>query len=106
MAVVCKGCGRQLLGTESVCPECNTTLPVAQDTSPLEEWESEFNRVRMHWIIVVIIFWVTAAVTTGLFFIKGSAYLNELVFIAAIFMVLGVYLKTKVLRLQRKKPKA
>jgi hypothetical protein len=70
----------------------------------MEKWEKEFKRVKQHWIVVVTLFWVTAAITAGLFIINGSVYLNELVFISAIFMVLGIYLKTKVLRIQRKKP--
>ncbi len=104
VSIVCKGCGRQLSDTELVCPECNTALPIASDSSPIEVWEKEFQRVKLHWIVVVIIFWVTVAVIAGLFLIHGNAYLNELVFLAAIFMVLGVYLKTKVMRIQRKKP--
>ncbi len=105
MVTVCKGCGRQLLDSEEVCPECNTAVPVSLESlSPEEVWESEFKRVRLHWIIVVVLFWVTSAITAGLFLINGSAYVNELIFIAAVFMVLGVYLKTKVMRMQRKEP--
>ena len=103
-SVICKGCGRQLSDTELACPECNTALPVASDSSPIENWEKEFERVKLHWIVVVIMFWVTVVMIVGLFLIHGSAYLNELIFFAAIFMVLGVYLKTKVMRIQRKKP--
>ncbi|PID42705.1 MAG: hypothetical protein CSB48_09035 [Proteobacteria bacterium] len=70
----------------------------------LSEWTAEYNRVRFHWVIVVTIFWVTTGITAGLFIIQGGVYLNELLFIAAIFMVLGVYLKTRVLMLERNKP--
>ena len=103
--MVCKGCGRVLLETESVCPECNTTVVDETVLSAKGVWEQELKRVKLHWVVVVILFWVTLAVTAGLFVIHGSAYLNELVFLSAIFMVLGIYLKTKVMLVQRKMPK-
>jgi len=104
-ALVCKGCGRQLLDTDTVCPECNTAVHSGPELSPMAAWEKEFKQVRLHWIISVIIFWVTLAVTLGLYLIHGSAYINELGFLALFFMVMGVYLKTRVLYTQRKKPK-
>lgn len=100
----CKGCGRELSAAEIECPVCNSSLHVAPDISSIEGWEQELKRVRFHWIVVVIIFWVTAVITAGLFLINGSAYLSELIVIAAVFMVLGVYLKTKVLKIQHNKP--
>ncbi len=104
-SVICTGCGQQLSNGESVCPACNTALPVVSKSASLEAWETDFNRVKLHWIIVVLMFWVTVAVTAGLFLIHGSAYLNELVLFAIVFMVVGVYLKTRVMYVQRKKPK-
>jgi len=70
----------------------------------LAEWKAEYERIKFHWIIAVTLFWATAGITAGLFIIQGGAYLNELIFIAGIFMVLGVYLKTKVMMLERNKP--
>ena len=103
---ICKGCGRQLEESDKKCPECN--LPVAEEEAldPLQEWEREYKKVRFHWIISVVMFWTTAGITLGLYLIHGAPYINELVFIAAVFMALGVYLKFKVQRLQHKKPNA
>ncbi|MBF0470065.1 MAG: hypothetical protein HQL48_01690 [Gammaproteobacteria bacterium] len=100
----CKGCGVKLPADKSLCPECHTPRESKQPLPPLEQWQQEMKRVRFHWVIVVTLFWVTTAVICGLYLIHGSVYINELVFIAAIFMALGVALKTKVLRLQQKKP--
>ncbi|PIE43681.1 MAG: hypothetical protein CSA50_03490 [Gammaproteobacteria bacterium] len=72
----------------------------------LAEWTAEYNRVKFHWVVVVVLFWATTGITAGLFIVQGHVYLNELIFIAGIFMVLGVYLKTKVMVLERKKPGA
>ncbi|MBF0264262.1 MAG: hypothetical protein HQL46_03255 [Gammaproteobacteria bacterium] len=101
---ICKGCGLQLSDTDTHCPECNMAVPQKEELDPLTEWENEYSKVRFHWIISVVLFWTTAGITAGLFLIHGQAYINELAFIAAVFMALGVYLKTKVLALQRKKP--
>ena len=81
-------------------------MPVTREdnSDPVKTWESNYKRIRFHWIISVVMFWTTAGITAGLYLIHGEAYVNELVFIAAIFMALGVYLKTKVLALERKKP--
>ena len=102
---ICKGCGRQLSESDKFCPECNMQVPVEEEHDEFKAWEAEFNKVKLHWIIAVLLFWTTAGITTGLYLIHGSFYVNELIFIAAVFMALGVYLKTKVLVLQKKKPK-
>ncbi len=100
----CQGCGQQLSATDTVCPECGKKAPQKEETDPLKAWEANYKRIRFHWIIVVVMFWTTAGITAGLYLIQGRVYINELVFIAAVFMVLGVYLKTKVIALQRKRP--
>jgi hypothetical protein len=101
---ICKGCGRQLSESDTNCPECNLAVTREDKSDPFKTWESDYKRIRFHWIISVVLFWTTAGITAGLYLIHGQAYINELVFIAAVLMALGVYLKTKVLALERKKP--
>lgn len=103
---VCKGCGATLTASEGRCPSCDTPLSAATEGSAMAQWEQELKRIKLHWVVVVILFWLTCLMVVGMFFIHGSAYFSELILIAAIFMVLGVYLKSKVLYLQRRGPSA
>jgi len=76
------------------------------EPTPLEAWEKEFATLKLHWVVVVSLFWVSILVMGGLFLIRGAAYITEIGLLAAIFGVVGVQLKTKVLLLKRKKPAA
>ena len=82
----CQGCGQQLSATDTVCPECGKSVPKNEETDSLEAWEANYKRIRFHWVITVVMFWTTAGITAGLYLIQGRAYINELVFIAAIFI--------------------
>ena len=101
----CKECGRELQDKEVVCKECHPPITFSSLFTPCEDINAEYKRIRLLWVISVTMFWVTIGLLAGIFLILGSAYLNEIMLIAGIFMFSGVYLKTKMVLLQRKKSK-
>ena len=101
----CEECGRELQKKEAVCQECHPPVTLFSLFTPCEDIDAEYKRIRLLWVISVTMFWATIGILAGIYLILGSAYLSELILIAGIFMFLGVYLKTRIVLLQRKKSK-
>ncbi len=101
----CKACGRELLNKEVVCKECHPPITFASLLTPGEDVNAEYKRIRLLWVLSVTMFWVTIGLLGAIYMVFGNSYMTEIMLIAVILLFSGVYLKTKVIALQRKKSK-
>jgi hypothetical protein len=101
----CEECGGDLPKKGAICRECHPPLTFSTLVTPREDIRAEYKRIRLLWVISVTLFWATIGLLGGIYLVLGSAYLSELLLIAGLFMFAGVYLKTKIVLLQKQMSK-
>lgn len=99
----CKECGRELLKKEAVCKECHPPITFSSLLTPSQDINAEYKRIRLLWVLSVTMFWVTIGLLGAIYMVFGNSYLTEIMLISVILLFSGIYLKTKMLALQRKK---
>ena len=62
----------------------------------LTAWERERDRLKMLWVIAVVIFWLSVAFQTVLYYLQDGLFSFVLMSIIVGTMVLGVILKIRV----------
>jgi len=62
----------------------------------MTDWERERDRLKMLWVIAVVVFWLSVAFQTVLYYLQDGLFSFVLLSIIVGTMVLGVILKIRV----------
>ncbi|MBT8428960.1 MAG: hypothetical protein KJN79_03515 [Gammaproteobacteria bacterium] len=103
-ATTCRQCGQELPPGTQTCPGCGKATPAAlEDQDPWAQWSKVGKSLKTRWVISVVVFWISAAVLSVMFFVRGTFdFILASITLGMLFV--GMWLKTKYQLHQKKEP--